>query len=287
MLGSMRSATSPGRAVPPPRPRPRETSAALLPARTAAPTRALMSLSLAASHARASGEGADAARGWPRFPLQGPLLALRHFEIWGVAMMRVLALMCAVVVAVAMVPLAALADTPTPRAATTTTATATATGTGTATATATRTATPTATPVADAAAFRDQLLATAMANLAEADSRTFLGFFTAWSTQFPGLNGSGSAINAGPGTVSVRWNYINDKGTPGASNPQTITFAVSGNGRCEGAVIYGFPKPTTAAKVSLSSSACSADAVVASFRDRKSTRLNSSHSRASRMPSSA
>lgn len=183
-------------------------------------------------------------------------------------MVKVLALVCAVMLAAAMVPLAAVADTPTSTASATATATATATTTGSATATAsvTRTATPTATPVADAAAFRDQLLVTAMANLAEADSRTFLGFFSAWVAQFPGLNGSGSAVNAGPGTVSVRWNYLNDKGTPGASNPQTITFAVSGNGRCEGAVIYGFPKPGTAAKVSLSTSACNADSIVASFR---------------------
>lgn len=152
------------------------------------------------------------------------------------------------------------------------TGTATAASSATTTTTPSGTATATPTPIvtalapADAAAFRDALLALAMTNLDAQVSAQFNGFFPAWKAAYPTLGGSGSAVTATPVGVSTLRNLLDSKSTSSPSNPTVIAFAVADTqGRCAGAVIYGFPKADTQVTIA-SPSPCNAQAVAAAFR---------------------
>lgn len=118
----------------------------------------------------------------------------------------------------------------------------------------------------DAVAVRDELLAVAQANLAEQARPQFNGFFDAWKTAYPGLQGGGSAVNAtSNGFVSTSRNLLNSKDLEGPSNPTVIAFAVlDKSGKCAGAVLYGFPKTDKTMKLD-NPAPCNAQGVVAAF----------------------
>ena len=83
----------------------------------------------------------------------------------------------------------------------------------------------------------------ALGNLGALAASGFVGVFPAWQTAHPELNFSGSAIAATPSSVSVRYNYLLDKVTPSATNPDAVTFAVMDTlGHCALGAVYGFPK---------------------------------------------
>lgn len=161
----------------------------------------------------------------------------------------------------------ASAETPTasPTSTSSATVTSTSTSTATATATSTKTATPTATPIADAAALRDQLLASAKsATFVATDSFHAYGVFTAWTAAFPEIDISGSSVPAGAHNISAYNNLLESKQAESTSNPKVVAFTVKdAAGHCEAGLITGSPAFTDYKPVTLTSAAkCIATEVV-------------------------
>lgn len=161
--------------------------------------------------------------------------------------------------------LVAVASAETPTASPTSSSTATSTATSTSTATGTATATATAAPIADAAALRDQLLASAKsATFVATDSFHAYGIFTAWAGAFPAIDISGSSVPAGAHNISAYNNLLESKQAESASNPKVVAFTVKdAAGHCEAGLITGSPAFTDFKPVTLPATAkCIATEVV-------------------------